>query len=219
MHNLWKLGFRAGVLLTAFYACNVSADIIVTAGGTAAPSSTLGPYGMTPFPADSQPLGVVSDVAAPGGGSVGFSPSLNHDLIGDGWATWSNGYTGDVYDTGDGSSVVLSMPIDTDAFYLYAEPRGPGTFLLTVTAQDGTSASAHVVGDSGAKYFGFYGTVGDTIDNITVSASASAGGFAVGEFGISSGASPVPEPSTLALLGIGAISLLAYAWRKRRRTA
>jgi len=31
--------------------------------------------------------------------------------------------------------------------------------------------------------------------------------------------SPVPEPSTLVLLGIGAISLLAYAWRKRRRTA
>ncbi|MFZ1936059.1 MAG: PEP-CTERM sorting domain-containing protein [Thermoguttaceae bacterium] len=27
---------------------------------------------------------------------------------------------------------------------------------------------------------------------------------------------PVPEPSTLALLGVGAISLLAYAWRSRR---
>ncbi len=30
---------------------------------------------------------------------------------------------------------------------------------------------------------------------------------------------PVPEPSTLVLLGIGAASLLAYAWRKRIRTA
>jgi hypothetical protein len=29
-------------------------------------------------------------------------------------------------------------------------------------------------------------------------------------------APPVPEPSTLALLGAGVISLLAYAWRKRR---
>jgi len=31
--------------------------------------------------------------------------------------------------------------------------------------------------------------------------------------------SPVPEPSTLVLFGIGAVSLLAYVWRKRRRTA
>ena len=30
---------------------------------------------------------------------------------------------------------------------------------------------------------------------------------------------PVPEPSTLALLVAGAVGLLAYAWRRRRRTA
>ena len=30
---------------------------------------------------------------------------------------------------------------------------------------------------------------------------------------------PVPEPSTLALLGIGAVNLLAYAWRKRTKVS
>ncbi len=30
---------------------------------------------------------------------------------------------------------------------------------------------------------------------------------------------PVPEPPTAALLGIGAVSLLAYAWRRRGRKA
>jgi formylglycine-generating enzyme required for sulfatase activity len=34
-----------------------------------------------------------------------------------------------------------------------------------------------------------------------------------------SGWEPVPEPSSIVLLGIGAVSLLAYAWRMRRRTA
>jgi hypothetical protein len=36
---------------------------------------------------------------------------------------------------------------------------------------------------------------------------------------LGSSAEEIPEPSTLALFGIGAVSMMAYAWRKRRRTA
>ena len=32
--------------------------------------------------------------ASPNGGSVGFSVPLTHNEIGNGWATWSHGYTG-----------------------------------------------------------------------------------------------------------------------------
>jgi hypothetical protein len=35
-------------------------------------------------------------------------------------------------------------------------------------------------------------------------------------YGASSGIQGVPEPSTLAPFGIGALSLLAFVWRKRR---
>lgn len=161
--------------------------VVVTSPGTGAPPATLGPYTMTPFGADPQPAGgaSVSSVAAPTGGSVGFNPALKHYKVGSIWATWSHGYTGDVYANAPGGlSGVLTLPPNTGAFYLYAEPNEFGSFTISAAAQDGTMASVGVEGDGGAQYFGFYGTGGDTIDTITVTAPAGANGYAVGEFGI-----------------------------------
>lgn len=157
--------------------------------GTAAPPATLGPYSMTSFPADPQAEYVdVSSVAAPTGGAVAFAPDLNHRIVGSSWATWSHGYTGDVYFTNGGLSVVMTMPAGTRAFYFYAEPDPFAIVNFTATTQEGTtSGSVPVDGNGGATYFGFYAQ-DTTIETITVSSDQ---GFAVGEFGIDGGTATV----------------------------
>ena len=149
--------------------------------GTGAPPATLGPYPMTPLGLDAQPFGLVAGVTAPTG-DILFSPPLSHVRIGDGWATWSHGYAGDVYATLGPLSATLQLPPGTLAFYLYAEPNPFAVFTMTAVAQDGTSSGPITVdGFAGAQYFGFYATGGDQIVSIEVSSTVD---FAVGEFGI-----------------------------------
>jgi len=150
---------------------------------------------MTAFGPDPQPLDSVSSVAAPGGGSVTFSSPLDHRTIGEGWATWSNGYTGDVY-VMTGTTVTLTMPSGTLAFSLYVEPDHFADFNVTATAQDGTTSGPVVVnGSSGAKYFGFYTTSSATpIASVTVSTTDTQ--FAIGEFGIDQAPSATSSSTT-----------------------
>lgn len=152
--------------------------------GTGAPPSTLGPYTTQAFGADSQPLNTDVDGVTGPTGAVSFSPALEHLQVGNGWETWSNGYTGDVYYTGGAESTTVTLPAGTNAFYLYAEPAEFESFTVTATAQDGTSSGpVSVEGESGATYLGFYGTGGATISSITVTCDDE-DGFAIGEFGI-----------------------------------
>jgi hypothetical protein len=158
--------------------------------GTAAPPATLGPYTMTPFGDDGRPeFDMVSDVPDPAG-TIGFSPSLSHRQVPGSWATWSHGYTSDVYFTG-GPQITITLPAGTKAFYFYAEPEQFAVFSVQATAQDGTtSGPIPVQGEGGAQYFGFYGTGAATLASITVT-TADPSGFAVGEFGINPAAGPV----------------------------
>jgi hypothetical protein len=192
-------------------------------GGVEAPPTTVGGYTMTEFGADSNPLGAsVGTIASPLGGSIALSDSsggLAHEKIGDGWATWSNGYTGDVYWNQGAGNVTINMTPSVGAFDLYAEPDAfSPTETITVTGSDGSSltlTATSVSGDGGAVEFQFYG-VGTTISSITVS-DPSSNDFAIGEFGIS--AAPTPEPASLTLLGIGAVGMIGYALRRRKNAA
>ena len=150
--------------------------------GVGAPPATLGPYTMTPFGLDPQPLfDFVSGVMGPAGG-VAFSPALNHLRIGQGWSTWSHGYAGDVYATFGPLSATVALPPGTSAFYFYAEPDPFAVFTITAVAQDGTtSGPISVDGFAGASYFGFYSTGSDHIASITIKSDVD---FAIGEFGI-----------------------------------
>jgi len=95
-----------------------TAAVIVPSGiifdgspGVNAPPSSLGPYAMAGFGTDPQPLG--TDVAgvddASTGADIGFSPSLVHLRVAQGWATWSNDYTGDLYATYPATSTTISL--------------------------------------------------------------------------------------------------------------
>ena len=155
--------------------------------GTGAPPATLGPYTMTPFALDPQPYGLVGSVAGPTG-AVTFSPLLDHVRVTDGWQTWSNGYLGDVYWTYGALSATVTLPPDTSAFYLYAEPNPFAVFEVTAYAQDGTTSGPIAVdGYYGAQYFGFYATGGERVASITITSSID---FAIGEFGIATGSVP-----------------------------
>lgn len=177
---------------------------------TAAPPATLGQYTMTPFGDDARPIFTsVSDVASPLGGVVGFSPDVNHREVGDGWVTWSNGYTGDVYFGIGATTLTLTLPEGTGAFYFFAEPNIQDVFHIKAVADGGHGIVQFVNGVAGAKFFGVYSDDYSSIDRIEITIPADAEGFAVGEFGIAA----VPEPTTLLLMGAG---LLATRLRRRK---
>lgn len=183
---------------------DAASSIVFSGGpGTDAPPPTLGPYVMQAFPTDTQPIGGVTSVAGPTG-TLGFDQALTHLQIGNGWATWSNNYGGDVYQAGS-TTITLALPPSTSAFYFYAEPNQFSTFTISATNGDGTSSGdVDVNGSAGASYFGFYSTDATSLSSITVTTSDPQG-FAIGEFGVAEKpAVPVftrAAPSLVALAG------------------
>ncbi|OHB75070.1 MAG: hypothetical protein A2W31_04885 [Planctomycetes bacterium RBG_16_64_10] len=192
-------------MAVAVVCSTASANIVFTDLGTAAPPASLGGFAMTPFPDDLRDNGTsVTSVASPLGGTVDFSLALVLTEVGSGWATWSHGYTGDVYFDVQASSVTMTLPAQTAAFYFYAEPNLFDLFTIEAVADDGTtSGPIDVQGQAGANGYGFHGTLGTKIASIAVTVEQGSFGFAVGEFGI---AIPTPSAVLLGLLGLGVVA-------------
>jgi hypothetical protein len=161
------------VVLAAFAAPAAAATITFQDLGTAAPPATLGGFAMTPFPDDGfAPFDPVTSLPSPLGGTVDFSPTMMNLEVPSSWATWSHGYTGDVYWTQGATSVLMTLPAGTNAFYFYAEPNPQTLFNFMATAADGTSSPILPIdGNAGARGFGFY-SPDSTIASILFSQSA-----------------------------------------------
>lgn len=229
-------------LLSVTVTSGAVAGIAGQAWGTAAPPPQLDTYTMASFAPDLSLLGgLVASVNVPPtadtSGSVGFSVPLEHWNVNAAtppWLTWSHGYTGDVYwfdtffGTGPADSIVLTLPTNTKAFYLYVEPNfiglpgaAPAPFDFDIGATTDASESFSflaqpIVGNAGAAGFGFYATGGASLASITVTGYGTwPDGFAVGEFGINGTGTPkVPDtgaPLTLLLAVMIAIAGLRQA--------
>ncbi len=163
---------------------------IVTTPGTGAPPATLGQFFMTGYGLDVRlpRPGLVANVPSPNGaGPLWFSYPVSHVRVPTTWASWSNGYTGDVYWNNGGGDLNLQIPSATRAFYLYVEPdlfTPPETVTVTCSGAQGFAQATvtTVSGTGGAQYFGCY-TPDGTLSNILVHDPTS-GDFAVGEFGL-----------------------------------
>ena len=165
--------------------------------GSKLPPPKLGPYAMTPFGPDPQPLyAPISSVSGAGivvSFIVPFKPPPTHLRVPKGfWGQWriqpghvwdpAEYWEGSVYwadpDSTDSVSLVLLLNPSVAAFSFYVQPAQQSS-IITATAQNGTSHSL-AYPETLAQYFGFYATDGDAISIILVTSDE--GSFAIGEF-------------------------------------
>jgi hypothetical protein len=190
MKKFWMM-LVIGLVFLGFQVA--SAAVVFENLGTGAPPATLGVnpvYTLTPFDQAEQaaiPNGtlVTTIPGSPFPGELTTSVPVAKGTTPGTWATWSHGYTGPVFYVG-GTTVRLTLPPNTGAFYFYLEPNAFAVFNFTAVTNSGvTSGNVPVNGFGGATGFAFYSTLpqGEAILYIDIAGPAGAGGFALAEFG------------------------------------
>src|SRR4029079_3984527 len=81
--------------------------------GTSAPPATLGGYTMTAFGPDARTIGAEVTSVPDAAGTLRFSAPVTHLRVPSSWQTWSHGYTGDVYFSGESSDPSIEMLLPT----------------------------------------------------------------------------------------------------------
>lgn len=178
---------------------------------TSVPNNPSIPGGFTPL----QQISASSN-------TLSFSNTAYKAYVGSDWAqlAGSRFTTGaPVYFNGGANTFTITLAQAIAAFDLVIETNSlaPIAFNIQTTAFGNNVNQAltqSMLGSVGGKYFGFYGTDGDLISSITITAPSGAQGFAVGEFRL--GSSPVESIPTPALLP-GLIGMGIAALRKRKQ--
>lgn len=153
--------------------------------GTDVPPAVMAGYPMTLIPQDDRQWQDVISAQDGLGGEVRFSHLVNVRRVAEGWATWSHGYTGTIYDNNGFTETTVFFAPGTKAAFLYTEPGPFGVFSMTITGSDGTSTfslSEGVEGSVGAAGFGFY--TSDFADIVSIRINGDTD-FGVGEIAVS----------------------------------
>jgi len=143
---------------------------------------------------------------------------------------YSDGTVFGVSVDGSSSSTLLSFNGIDGAFPEYGSLTLSGSTLYGMTAMggaygNGTIFSINTDGSGFQKLFDFNGADGSVpegdlvVDGSTLYGMTIVGGANNDGTVFALNLAPTPEPSTFALLAVGAVGVLAYSWRRRRRAA